>query len=192
MGYNKLPGAYSSLGSSCSLSGYSCDITTPDGAHDVTGSSVQPSTGRSHLPYTAEVIPTASDQRAVDELRAFLQHCLARDYLLHVSSPRIWNLAKHPLKLAPIAKAIHWRTGPDRWYQLQKLLKARNRGEKTVKISVFRFSGEELEGDMLRYVDRPADILGLDKEMIRACIKFYSWERNYQPLDSEITKLVAS
>ena len=142
MGYDKSAGAYSRLGSSCSLSGYSCDSTKPDGDHDVTGGSAQSSTAYSHLPYTAKVILTAREQRAVDELLAFLQHCLARDYLLHVSSPRITSLADYPLKLAPEAKTVHWRTDPMLWYHLQKWLKAKSRGEASVKISIFRFSGE--------------------------------------------------
>ena len=43
---------------------------------------------------------------------------------------------------------------------------------------------------MWRYVDRPAEILGLDKEMIRTCIISYSWRFSYRPSKSKVNELV--
>ena len=151
MGNEEMAGAYSSLGSTCSSSEHSHDIANLNDANEATTHSAFSSAERSTSRYATKTMLTPKEQRAVDELRAFLQHCLAQDYLLHVSSPPINDLGGHPLKLGSVPKAVHWRTGPGLFVSLQRCLEAKSLGESTFKLSLY--SGFEYRLSTMIYRD---------------------------------------
>ncbi|KAL9120700.1 MAG: hypothetical protein Q9187_002741 [Circinaria calcarea] len=185
-----MAGAYTRLGSTCSSSVHSGDITNLDGANGVIIDSALPSAEHSTSRYPTKPMLTPKEQRAVDELRAFLQHCLAQDYLLHVSSPPINGLGDHSLKLGSVPRAVHWRTRTGLFVSLQRCLEAKSLGEPTFKLSPFRFRVTGFNDDISRYVDRPAEIFGLDKEWVRKRIASYPSRICPKASDNLISKLV--
>lgn len=123
---------------------------------------------------------TKDKQVFVDELRSFLQNCLMKDYFV-TNSVMKWKY--HDLKVKREPRPVHFSTSRHVWRDLAYHVRCPHNSRTFYRACIYPYTKtcKDMELDLLKYINQPAKILGLDAKRIQRRLVFYNPEREETP-----------